>query len=311
MTASDLVHELAGAAQQGTVDAFRVTLHAASLLIIEDIEFLSDRRLAQRELLRLLDAIDDETLVLSSKSPKESNENPVPKSASAPMRRRSRGVLLTAAIPPGEWTGFHPMLVSRILGGLTIPLTAPGEVVRRALISSWALTAGVALNDDAVELLAGRTNGVVPVVRGHVLSVFQELKAATSEQPLNRNRETNPEADRDRFAASDVSVILDRLDREREHPTVHEIAKATARYFGVRLPELRGKSRMTRIAMARHCAIALAEGLCGRSLCEIGRYFSGRNHTTMAHSCRRVREMIDSEPEIRDAMRTLRANFER
>lgn len=273
-TMSDLIHDYATAARRGTVESLRQSLQDASLLIVEDIEVLSERWLVQRELLRLVEYAQE----------------------------TGRSILLTSATPPRAWSHVLPMFVSRVIGGVSVPIVPPSRFTRTVLIRGWSVLENVPLTDDAVAMLAERYEGVVPIVEGAVRNRFRTLKRM---DPRFRSGSTvfqNP------VTAEELDRISDSL--ERPLPTVHEIAKATARYFGVRLLELRGKSRMTRVATARHCAVALADGLCGRSLHEIGRYFSGRNHTTVAHSCRRVQELILTEPEIRDAMRALRATFD-
>ncbi|MDD3470582.1 MAG: DnaA/Hda family protein [Thermoguttaceae bacterium] len=276
-TAQDLTHDFADASESGRVAELRQQLLQASVVIVEDLENLVGRDLVQRELLRLLDVAAE----------------------------RGRAVLFTADSPPGEWTQLRPMFVSRVLCGLNVRLQPPSYATRCRLIRYWTMFEGLELTDEAVAILAAQWVGTVPVIHGLVRKMLMTLKAdpvwIRALLELNGRRYLSGEQ---------VKRYLDEVSQTLERPSIHEIAKATAKYFGVRLLDLRGQSRQQTIVVARHCAVALAEALCGQSLRDIGHYFSGRDHATILHSCRKVRELVDSEPEIRDAIHTLRERFD-
>jgi len=92
----------------------------------------------------------------------------------------------------------------------------------------------------------------------------------------------------------------------KQQPSVHEIAVATAKHFSLRLTDLKSPVRRRVLVTARGVAVYLARHCGGESLQEIGHYFGGRDHTTVMHSCRRTEEMLDSDPAIHEAIERLR-----
>ena len=95
--------------------------------------------------------------------------------------------------------------------------------------------------------------------------------------------------------------------RTKPHaPQVKEIAAATARQFRLRLSELRSPSRRQAVVTARGVAMHLARQLTGDSLEEIGKFFGGRDHTTVLHGCRRTEERLKSDPTVIQAVQAVR-----
>ena len=73
--------------------------------------------------------------------------------------------------------------------------------------------------------------------------------------------------------------------------TVENIQKTVAEYYKIRIADLLSKRRSRSIARPRQVAMALAKELTNYSLPEIGDAFGGRDHTTVLHACRRVKEL--------------------
>ena len=86
---------------------------------------------------------------------------------------------------------------------------------------------------------------------------------------------------------------------------MHEIALATSRHFSLRLADVRSSVRRRALVTARGVAVYLARHCAGKSLQEIGRYFGGRDHTTVMHSCRQTEQMSESDPTIHEAIETV------
>jgi len=68
---------------------------------------------------------------------------------------------------------------------------------------------------------------------------------------------------------------------------------------------LTSKRRSRSIARPRQLAMALAKELTSHSLPEIGDAFGGRDHTTVLHACRKIKELIESDHEIQEDYRNL------
>src|SRR5437016_5912304 len=95
-------------------------------------------------------------------------------------------------------------------------------------------------------------------------------------------------------------ALRDRLSLQAKLVTVENIQKTVADYYKVRLADLLSKRRSRSVARPRQVAMALAKELTSHSLPEIGDAFGGRDHTTVLHACKRIKELRDSEQRIKE-----------
>jgi chromosomal replication initiator protein len=88
--------------------------------------------------------------------------------------------------------------------------------------------------------------------------------------------------------------------------TIRDIAVVTAKYFGLKLADLKSPSRRKEIVSARNLAVYIARQLANLSLAQIGDYFGGRDHTTILHSLRKTDKLVKTDPGTREALVELR-----
>ncbi|MEN6407128.1 MAG: DnaA/Hda family protein [Thermoguttaceae bacterium] len=203
------------------------------------------------------------------------------------MVSAGRWVIVTAQVAMAELPELLPALRSRLAAGLAIPLAPPGSEARRAILRQLASLRGIGLPDVVVDLLAEEIHGAAPELAGALENLTASLRWDAAEVDLPGVR---------RFLA---------IRNKRQQPTMHEIALATARHFSIRLSELRSSDRRRTLVAARGVAAYLARRCAGESLQEIGRYFGGRDHTTVLHSCRKTEERFQTDPLIHEAVERL------
>ncbi len=95
-------------------------------------------------------------------------------------------------------------------------------------------------------------------------------------------------------------ALKDLLNLQARLVTVENIQKTVADYFKVRMGDLLSERRSRSVARPRQIAMALAKELTAHSLPEIGSAFGGRDHTTVLHACKRVKQLQESEPRVRE-----------
>ncbi len=91
----------------------------------------------------------------------------------------------------------------------------------------------------------------------------------------------------------------------RRGPSLHAIALASAKRFGLKLSELRSPSREQALVAARNVAIYLARNLIKCSFELIGQYFGGRHHTTVMHGWRTMDKLLKTDPATRHEVEQL------
>ena len=200
-------------------------------------------------------------------------------------------VILTCDRYPKEVDGLEERLKSRFGWGLTVAIEPPELETCVAILMSKAAISQVDLPEEVAFFIAKRIRSNVRELEGALRRVV-----ATSNftgRPITL--ELVKEALRDLLALQEKLV------------TVENIQKTVAEYYKIRIADLLSKRRSRSIARPRQVAMALAKELTNHSLPEIGDAFGGRDHTTVLHACRRVKELRESERRIgEDYMNLLR-----
>lgn len=196
-------------------------------------------------------------------------------------------VLLTGSAAPADIAGLPASLRSRLAGGLVVPLAAAGPEARCAILRRLAARRSLSLTPDAIELLAAEFHGTVPDLAGAVARL--EMDARLQSRPVS---------------VADVRGLIHQRG-QGPAPRVSDIAQVTARHFSLKLSDLRSPSRRQAVVKARGVAMYLARQMTGESLGQIGRYFGGRDHTTVLHGCRKTETLLKSEPAIHQAVAQL------
>ncbi len=196
-------------------------------------------------------------------------------------------VLVTATSTPGSMPGMIPALQSRLVSGLVVPLALPSRAARLAAARKFAHMRSVDLPEESAELLADG----LPESLSAIWAAVLHLEVSTHLDGAKATRE----------------IIRDYLaHREAKEPSMRDIAAATARHFSVRLADLRSGSRRRAVVAARDVAMYLARTLTPKSLEQIGSYFNGRDHSTVAHGCSKTARLLETDPALRSAIDQLR-----
>ena len=82
--------------------------------------------------------------------------------------------------------------------------------------------------------------------------------------------------------------------------SIENIQRTVAEYYKIKISDLHSKRRSRSIARPRQVAMALAKELTQHSLPEIGEAFGGRDHTTVLHACRKVKELRETTGDINE-----------
>ncbi|MGH8253577.1 MAG: chromosomal replication initiator protein DnaA [Steroidobacteraceae bacterium] len=193
-------------------------------------------------------------------------------------------VILTCDRYPKEVDGLEERLKSRFGWGLTVAIEPPDLETCVAILLGKAQLVGVALPEEVAFFIAKCIRSNVRELEGALRRVIANARFLGRPITLEFARE----------ALKDLLTLQARL------VTVENIQKTVADYYKVRLADLLSKRRSRSVARPRQVAMALAKELTTHSLPEIGDAFGGRDHTTVMHACKRIRELRDSEPRIQE-----------
>ncbi len=193
-------------------------------------------------------------------------------------------IVLTCDRYPKEVNGLEERLKSRFGWGLTVAIEPPELETGVAILLRKATAEGIDLPEDIAFFIA-------KCVRSNV----RELEGALRRVVANSRFTGRPiTIDFAREALRDLLAVQERK------VTIENIQKTVAEYYKIRVADLLSKRRSRMITRPRQTAMSLAKELTSHSLPEIGDAFGGRDHTTVIHACKRVKELRDADTRIRD-----------
>jgi len=199
-------------------------------------------------------------------------------------------IVLTCDRPASEIQNLEHRLVSRFEWGLVTDLQPPDVEMRLAILNKKAEFMGITLPEDIVHFLANRIRSNVRRLEGALIRVASY--ASLTGKKLN------------------VEVV-ENLLREVLHEegrftiNVEVIQKKVAEHYDIRLADMTSKRRPENIAFPRQVAMYLTRQMTESSLSAIGEAFGGRDHGTVLHACRLVKDRMEVDSNVRQVVHYL------
>jgi len=194
-------------------------------------------------------------------------------------------IIMTCDRYPKEVDKLEPRLKSRFGWGISVAVEPPDFETRVAILMQKAEVAGMDLDEEVAAYIGRR-------MRSNV----RELEGALNTLHAHANLLGKSVVD----LAFAQSTLRDVLRPHEQQISLSNIQKTVSDYHRMPLSDLLGKKRTRALVRPRQMAMALAKDLTAHSLPEIGHAFGGRDHTTVLHACKVMRELIETDSRSRD-----------
>jgi chromosomal replication initiator protein len=271
-TGEAFTNEFLNALAGGQTDGFKARFRHVDVLLMDDVQFLERKTKTEEEFFHTFNALHDD----------------------------GRQIMLTSDRPPNDLQALEDRLRERFVAGLVADIQPPDFTTRLAILRKRAQYDHIEIADeDALEVIAERVQSNVRALEGALIRTvaFSSLTG----RPLTGTL---------------AHEVLDRLypgptpAAHRSPQSVGKIQAAACEHFGLSREELLSSSRSPRVAWPRQVAMYLARELTSESLPTIGRYFGGRDHTTVLYACRRTSVRMTDDQSAREAVEKLRRSLE-
>ena len=239
---------------------FKDYFRNSDVLLIDDIQFMNGKEALQEEFFHTFSALLD----------------------------KGSQIVLTADRPPSRLNRIQERIRSRFSGGLVIDIQAPDFDLRSKIIKNKL---------DELNLINGNNIIISEEIQQFIC---KEIKSSVRELigALNRivsfsriyNRVPN---------LSEIRIILkDLLNIYENKVTIDNIQTIVCRFFKISKNEMLSSRRSRYLVRPRQTAIYLAKMLTSKSLPEIGRCFSNRDHTTVIHSVKTIEKLRKEDNDL-------------
>jgi len=195
----------------------------------------------------------------------------------------NKQIVISSDRPPKQLTTLEDRLRSRFEWGLITDIQPPELETRIAILRKKAAQDKLNAPDDVLEFIASKISTNIRELEGALIRV-------TAFASLNRQVVDMGLAE---IVLKDL--IPDEVNSEITAPT---IMAQTAAYYSLTIDDLCGTSRSRALVNARQIAMYLCRELTELSLPKIGQTFGGRDHTTVMHADRKIRELMAERRSI-------------
>jgi len=205
-------------------------------------------------------------------------------------------IVLTCDRPANEIQNLEQRLVSRFEWGLVTDLQPPDAETRVAILRKKEISLGVELPDEIINFLANRIRTNIRRLEGALIRVASYASLTGKKLTIE---------------------VVEGLLREVLHEegrfsmSIELIQKRVAEHFDIRLADMTSKRRPENIAFPRQIAMFLARQLTESSLNTIGEAFGGRDHGTVLHACRLVKDRMEVDANVRQVVNYLEKQLQR
>ncbi len=239
---------------------FRERILSSPGLLIDNIGQLEGKESAQRELVYLIDQIN----------------------------RMGKPLVVTMHCSPVEASDLNPQLLSRLCGGLSLPVLPPGEEARREIIKRLSELHRIEFHPEAANWIASRMVVSVPRLNQFFVQLKTRLKSLDDSKLLEKPVDMMTLG---LVFQQDESTIDSMVDR---------IVSMVSDEFDLTTTMLCSNSRKQTVVLARGITVWLLRKMLGLSYHSIGRKLGNRDHTTVLHAYQKYDALIETDSDDND-----------
>ena len=239
---------------------FKEYFRNADILLIDDIQFMNGKEAMQEEFFHTFNALLD----------------------------KGSQIIVSADRPPNKLSRIQDRIKSRFSGGLVVDIQSPDFELRYSIVKKKSEELRI-INSDQFKI----SNEVQKFISTEIRANIRELTGALN-RIVSYSRIYNKTA-----SLSEVKIILrDLLNLSENKVTIDLIQSTVCKFFKISKNEMLSARRSRYLVRPRQAAIYLTKILTSKSLPEIGREFSNRDHTTIIHSVKTIEKLIKEDAEL-------------
>ena len=247
---------------------FKEYFRNTDTLLIDDIQFMNGKEAMQEEFFHTFNALLD----------------------------KGSQIIVSADRPPNKLSRIQERIKSRFAGGLVVDIQKPDYELRKKIIEKKTQEFND-LYSDQIKISKEIQDYISTEISGSVRELVGALNRIAS---FSRIYNKSPNL-------SEIKIVLkDLLNLSENKVTIDLIQTLVCKYFKISKNEMLSSRRSRYLVRPRQTAIYLTKVLTSKSLPEIGREFSNRDHTTIIHSVKTIEKLKEKDPEMVDNINKLK-----
>ncbi len=247
---------------------FKEYFRNTDILLIDDIQFISGKEAMQEEFFHTFNALLD----------------------------KGSQIIVSADRPPNKLSRIQERIKSRFSGGLVVDIQKPDLELRKKIVQKKTEELN-SIYSDQLQISKEIQDFISTEIKGSIRELVGAINRVVS---FSRIYEKVPNL-------SETKVVLkDLLNLSENKVTIDLIQTVVCKFFKISKNEMLSSRRSRYLVRPRQTAIYLTKILTSKSLPEIGREFSNRDHTTIIHSVKTIEKIKEKDPEMVDNINKLK-----
>ena len=201
----------------------------------------------------------------------------------------NKQIVFSSDTHPALLSGLEERLQSRFAQGMIVDIPAPDLESRAAILKAKAAQNSINLAEDVVDHLAHTIEGNIRELEGALNTIMCQS------QLLGRT-----------LTLDEVKAIIKNSSRPRKTLAVSDVVDKIARYFDIDQASIYEKTRRKEIVRPRQIIMYILREDFQVSYPSIGKKLGGRDHTTVIHSCEKIKTELKSSPELEEEITQIR-----
>ncbi len=199
------------------------------------------------------------------------------------LHQNNKQIIFTCDKPPAEIQGMEQRLLSRFKWGLSADLQAPDFETRVAILQKKIHNDGIQMPQEIIEYLASTITTNIRELHGALTSIHAHTLLTKREITLDFAKE-----------------IIERLTKNtKKEISIDYIKKVVCNYYNIQPETLQQNTRKREIVQARQIAMYFSKNLTKSSLTVIGMQIGGKDHATVLHAYRTVKNLMETDKSFR------------
>jgi chromosomal replication initiator protein len=205
------------------------------------------------------------------------------------LHAAKKQIVISSDRPPKDIEKLEERIRTRFEWGLVSDIQPPEIETRIAILKAKAERDDVYLPDDVATFLATHVKNNVRALEGVLVKLKAQASLTGAEISLEMAK----------------SELKSSIPEENSQITVETIQSTVAKYFQIKVQDLKSTSKKRTSSLPRQIAFYLVRKYTGLGFKEIGLYFGGKDHSTVVYGCDQIERAIESDPEIRNTVESI------
>ncbi len=262
-TADRFLTDYVTSVKKRTVDKMREKYRAIDVLIIDDVQFLAKKTQTQEELYNIFNI----------------------------MYESGRQIILSGDRAPRELEELEPRLKSRFEWGIIVDIGVPDFETRLAILQEKARAREFIMSQEVAEYIAYNASSNVREIEGILNQIIAEYELHNTPPTIE-----NVSARMNRLGVTDG--LITQKFRKTSVKSYDELVETVSQHFGVDKKFVLGDERQKEYMIPRQVAMYLLKNKLNYTYERIGNIFSGRNHSAVLYSCRKLESILKKDQHL-------------